>query len=392
LRRRGKCFHMGCSGSKLPVTSTSGGRLFTTQLYQLEVKRSRQEVVRRCQERITPQANKSMMVVFQNTKPGTGNLSRDEMRSLLPGMHEKSFDLIWSIFDPANTGSVDAQRYSAGVALLLHSGGGTLEERIEDTFAMFDVDGSGYLDRTELRTLIEATLLLNLRRMMDTGVGEGQWKMQLDKELSSENLMFWNAARKYREGLTYDERPPAAASMMEEFVRNGADMEINLPSLMKAKLVDEYHLACQLDHFPINLFADAENEILLLMERDSFSRFRQNEQCITAIVDGFLKKADKSHNHQVDFTEYREWIMNEPQILAAFCHLAETVSHVLSSIEPAERRSIEDAILDGTGGTVKAVEPRMHDLANTADHGKLDSTIEAKTEKSSSLTGSLQTV
>jgi len=376
---------MGCSGSNLRETSPS---------YQTDMKRSKQDVVRRCQERITTRTSDSMMAVLQTTKDGKGNLSRDELRSLLPGMHAKAFDLIWSVFDPANTGKVDAQRYAAGVALLLHAEGGTLDERIEDTFAMFDVDGSGYLDHTELRAVIEATVLLSLRRMMDTDVGEAQWKMQLDRELSYENLMFWNAARKYRERLTDAERPTAALAMMEAHVRTGAEMEINLPSLMKTKLTEDYRLARELDNFPINLFADAENEILLLMERDCFERFRDNEQSVSALVDGFFTKADKSHDHQVDFNEYREWIMSEPQILTAFCQLAETVSHVLSTVEPAECRSIEDAILRDTGATFTAAAPQMRNLAKTPSHGKLQSasvTLAIETQTASSRDGSLYT-
>jgi len=107
-----------------------------------------------------------------------------------------------------------------------------------------------------------------------------------------------------------------------------------------------------------------------------------------------LRLADKSHDHQVDFNDYREWIMSEPQILTAFCQLAET--HVLSTIEPAECRSIEDAILrdTGTGATFTAAAPQMRNLAKTPSHGKLQSasvTLAIETQTASSRDGSLYT-
>ena len=46
-----------------------------------------------------------------------------------------------------------------------------LEQQIETTFFMFDVDNTGYLSRSEFASMIEATVALNLGRMLLTEEG-----------------------------------------------------------------------------------------------------------------------------------------------------------------------------------------------------------------------------
>ena len=65
--------------------------------------------------------------------------------------------------------------------------------QIEACFHIFDTCEDGVLTRTEFRAMMEATVALNLNRLLETEEGMASMEVQLQKEYSTENLSFWQA-------------------------------------------------------------------------------------------------------------------------------------------------------------------------------------------------------
>jgi len=218
--------------------------------------------------------------------------------------------------------------------------------------------------------MIEATALLNLRRLLDTG--EKYLEAQLEEEFSMENLEFWHAARDFREKTDEKDRAAETKRIMELYVIDGAEQEVNLPSLMKSKLIQDWavSMASETQMPPVNLFADAENEIFMLMERDTFQRFKQNPKGVAAAVDDFFQQADKRHDDVVSFEEFKDFAMSRPEMIVAFSQLTETISQLLSRLDPGERLSLAGLL-------------RTDDPSEWENQGSFSSSFHQKTDSSS---------
>jgi Ca2+-binding EF-hand superfamily protein len=300
---------------------------------------SKKEVLKRCRERMTTSFEAQSQRLFLRC------ITRDDMRDALSELSDEVFSFVWKLFDPSDTGKMDVEHFSAGLALLLQPTGGPLETRLEEMFIMFDVDGNGSLSKDEFKSMIETTVLLNLGRLLETG--EKYLEAQLAAEFSSENLAFWHAARDFREKTPEEERAAAAKRIMETYVIDGAEQEVNISSIMKTKMLQDWAISMASDSNnlpPVNLFADAENEIFQLMERDTFMRFKENPKGAAAAIDDFFQQADKRHDDVVSFEEFKEFAMSRPQMVVAFSQLTETISHLLSSLNQEGRKSIADLL------------------------------------------------
>uniref|UniRef100_A0A3B5LGF7 RGS domain-containing protein n=1 Tax=Xiphophorus couchianus TaxID=32473 RepID=A0A3B5LGF7_9TELE len=93
----------------------------------------------------------------------------------------------------------------------------------------------------------------------------------LKLEFCEENLEFWLACREYRSFDSLEERTQIAASIYEEFIREGSPKQVNLDSYTRETIrqsLEEPGSSC---------FAVAERKIFTLMENCSFPRFTETE-------------------------------------------------------------------------------------------------------------------
>ena len=84
-------------------------------------------------------------------------------RAVLSDIDDELFKFVFRLFDPNNTGKVDADAFVAGIALLT-KGAETVDDQVEACFHMFDTLGNGVLTQPEFRAMMEATVALNLNR------------------------------------------------------------------------------------------------------------------------------------------------------------------------------------------------------------------------------------
>lgn len=65
------------------------------------------------------------------------------------------------------------------------------------------------------------------------------------------------------------------------------------------------------------------------MERDTFSRFKNDPAAIEKLVDGYYAKAAKG-SKSVSFAAFREWALHEPAVLVFFTGLCNSVNRILA--------------------------------------------------------------
>ncbi|XP_033367736.1 EF-hand calcium-binding domain-containing protein 1 isoform X1 [Parus major] len=90
---------------------------------------------------------------------------RRELRSLLgdssssgrevAGRH--SITAVFSTFDRSNTGNITVVEWVEGLGVLLR---GTLEEKMKYCFAIYDLNGDGYISREEMFQMLKNSLLI----------------------------------------------------------------------------------------------------------------------------------------------------------------------------------------------------------------------------------------
>ena len=90
---------------------------------------------------------------------------------------------------------------------------------------------------SEFRSMLEATVTLNLKRMLLTEAGLHHVEKHMEQEFSKENLTFWQAVRGYRDA---EDRYSAAKVIMDHYVRPGSEEEVNLPSGIRETLVKTF--------------------------------------------------------------------------------------------------------------------------------------------------------
>ena len=73
-----------------------------------------------------------------------------------------------------------------------------------------------------------------MHTVLATDQGLQAMETQLQKEFSQENIDFWKGARAYAE-LPQEERAAAAKRIVEEFIADVAETQINIPATMRKK-------------------------------------------------------------------------------------------------------------------------------------------------------------
>ena len=324
-------------------------------------------------------------------------MTQKDLKLLLQDVDNELFEFVWGLFDVSGDGVVYADDFVAAMALLSSCAdvSVSIEEQMKACFVMFDTRNDGRLgyaharalthtphfirshispltrfrlplscSYSEFRSMLEATVTLNLKRMLLTEAGLHHVEKHMEQEFSKENLTFWQAVRGYRDA---EDRYSAAKVIMDHYVRPGSEEEVNLPSGIRETLVktfDESDAAASSGQGqpappPESLFEAAEEEIFKLMERDAFARFKSNPEAVAAVVDEFFATADISQDGYVSFDEYRKWVMKQPQVIVFFSQLAQSILAILksASTSPGAEQLLDEISVRNSNAIVVELPP-----------------------------------
>ncbi|RMC04986.1 hypothetical protein DUI87_18166 [Hirundo rustica rustica] len=82
---------------------------------------------------------------------------RDTLHSAFGMTDDVVLDRVFSTFDRDNSGCITVVEWVEGLAVLLR---GTLEEKMKYCFAVYDLNGDGYISREEMFQMLKNSLLI----------------------------------------------------------------------------------------------------------------------------------------------------------------------------------------------------------------------------------------
>jgi len=134
----------------------------------------------------------------------------------------------------------------------------------------------GGLSGSEIAQLRAAAPPIDFHTFLQSEDGYQYFSQFLVKEHSSENVVFWKMVETYR--LSFNKED--AFEIFETYIRHGARNELNISSEQR-KQVEASIVLLANDQLPGNmktkLFDGVQDEILGLMQRGSFARFKLSE-------------------------------------------------------------------------------------------------------------------
>lgn len=283
----------------------------------------------------------------QQTSSKSVVMTYAEVREVMKDIDDALMEFLLRVFDPEGTGTVSSEQFVLALGLI-STVANSVDEQIEACFYMFDTDRQGTLDKQEFRAMLEATVALKLRYLLQTEEGTAEFEQQLATEYSHENLEFWKLAREYT-NLPDGQRAAEAKRLMDEFVVNGAPQQVNLPATMQAPLVDQWRaIEKEGTEPPANIFEGASKEIFKLMENDTFRRFQHDTGQVDKLVNDFFDKADVNKTGEITFEQYREWVMANPSVLVFFNELSSSIQGMLAKQRAAHTAMESRRALRGT--------------------------------------------
>jgi hypothetical protein len=143
------------------------------------------------------------------------------------------------------------------------------------------------------RAIRRAVTFPMFEQYLENGEFVQVFKSFLESEFCLENLIFWQAVQEFKLKRERNELLKArecALSILEQFVLEGATLEVNLSFKAKSTLRS---LNTQDPEFPKeDLFDDSHREISLLMFKDPFARFKQ-----TSAFEKIQRSLDSNQMH-----------------------------------------------------------------------------------------------
>ena len=146
------------------------------------------------------------------------------------------------------------------------------------------------------------------------------------------------AVRAYRDVEEGAARAAQAAELNDEFVKEGAPRQVNLPSEMQREIQEALAALAVDGSPPSTLFDRASDEIFKLMEKDTFNRFKQDDTASDALVERFYTSMGLGPDDPVSFASFKAWALGEPSILVFFSGLCESIRRLVDKAKTASKQ------------------------------------------------------
>ncbi len=156
-------------------------------------------------------------------------------------------------------------------ATVTATGEGVLLSVDKESFCTIFASNSNALAEFSLRLLRGSS---ELKHLLAHSLGMTTFRTFLRRSVAEENVNFWIAARKFRHSaIEYSENElhDKAFEIFETYCKEGSEHQVNLPCSMRSELkncVDKKNITPE-------IFDSSIDEIYLLMERDSYARFKR---------------------------------------------------------------------------------------------------------------------
>ena len=113
-----------------------------------------------------------------------------------------------------------------------------------------------------------------LQTVFEHPLGRDYFRQHCEGEYSTENLQFYDAVCEWEQmqksGDRIEEVQKRAEEIMKTFIESSAEQQVNIPASCRQAVISRY----EKEQYDEHLFEDAKQEILSLMTRDSYPRFK----------------------------------------------------------------------------------------------------------------------
>jgi hypothetical protein len=277
-------------------------------------------------------------------------LSFSEMDQLFKKLGTKvnrsMLQLIFSLFDADNSGTVDKTEFLVSITFL--SKAQATKDVIELAFLLFDSNRSGAVNKEEFAAMCLA-MMNKAKFVLGIPVLRAAFRKHLEADYCVENLDFYEALEKCRDvtkqatfarrdsGLGEEVTPEVAVipvaeakKIFEQFVREGAPTQVNL-SYSNRRRVEEAisnlsEDAKTMDSAP---FDQCIAELLNMIETDSMSRFKEKIRQDGLWLSDQVWMSEKIKGPAMTKEVFKKWAKKNPNMFTFLVELQHTLRKAL---------------------------------------------------------------
>ena len=292
------------------------------------------------------------------------------IKSLFPSIDIGTFEHVYSLFDwTSTTKEVDPREFVLTLSLLAIP---TKDVEMEAVliFTIFDPDGSGTLDREEFSSLMKATIMSKLTHVefiMNNDAGGKVFAKHMAAEYTEENVAFYYSVIEWRKKETPTVEETQA--LIDLHIKAGSELEVNIPQTQQKKLLARFK-ECVDQNLPIDkqLFDEAHDEIYRLMDKDSYARFKKNPAEVKELTDALFDQADVNGDGVIELSEYQEWVADNPEAMNFIRELHEESQTAVKKVRESQyihRLSVAPAALSPE--QIAAMRKKMINTPNSGN-------------------------
>ena len=241
-----------------------------------------------------------------------------QLRDIFKEVEQENFEHVYQLFEDRFEVQkrVDPKEFVLTMSLLACP---IKDQSVECVliFTIFDPDGSGTLDKEEFSRLMKATIMSKLTHvefLMKNDKAKKLMEQHMAHEYTEENGAFYTSVVEWKR----HEFPTIESTeeIVNKFIRVGAEMQVNISSSMADKTVKTLEEAkASGSKVPKGIFDAAHEEVYKLIDKDSFSRFKKNDQEIQELCDALFNDCDHDHSGVVTLEEYKTWVKSNPEAM-----------------------------------------------------------------------------
>ena len=241
---------------------------------------------------------------------------KPSVRALFPLVDTAAFEHVYSLFDWQKLPHPEPKEFVLTLSLLAMPTQSVETEAVL-IFTIFDPDGSGTLDKEEFSSLMKATIMSKLTHvefLMKNEAAGKVFERHMAAEYTEENISFYNAVRDWKAAGKYE--PADTLFLIDTHIRAGSKLEVNIPQTQQLEILRIFNEAQGAGvPVPVNVFDEAHEEIYKLMDKDSYARFKKNPQEVKELTNALFEQADVNGDGMIQLEEYKQWVKNNPDAM-----------------------------------------------------------------------------
>lgn len=289
-----------------------------------EVVKSRKKWMKKEKAKVADDLAKEWEEIFKDMAHGQkkNKLTKQELKDCFAKMGTKiDEELIYQVFvlfDANGDGVVDLTEFM--VAMLFLSYRGSVKDKVELAFRLFDTNRSNYVSKHEFSDMVSAVVGMSLPTLLKIGEAEELFRGTLESEYATELLEFVEEVERLKN--LYHPSPSGigslpvsdARALINKYIVDGSPKQLNVSEKLRNFVVLEIEKAEKSGSLLVSWkpVYEAEKEILGLLQRDRLPRFKKRIRTSMTFADMVWGGMGIHHSGGMSMKEFKEWSERHP--------------------------------------------------------------------------------